>query len=125
VKKAIFDASYLIEYLEKADSNNFDWMDDATLYAPEILRYEYNNFFCRNIDEDKVQYLRDLIVSLDITYLSIAGKEESICSIAKKNKLSFYDASYLAMAVEKELPIATYDKEIIRVAENCGIEIIP
>jgi predicted nucleic acid-binding protein len=57
-------------------------------------------------------------------YVPIVGLEEEIRRLAISNKLTFYDASYLHIAMEKEVPIATYDKALIQVAKKKNIEVI-
>ncbi|NOY65323.1 MAG: type II toxin-antitoxin system VapC family toxin [Nitrospirae bacterium] len=46
-----------------------------------------------------------------------------ILELARKERLSSYDASYLALAMRHGLPLATKDKELRKSAKRCGVEI--
>ena len=41
-----------------------------------------------------------------------------------KHSLTFYDASYLELAVRHQLPIATFDKALVRAAKAEGIPLV-
>jgi predicted nucleic acid-binding protein len=123
--EAVIDASYLIEFIAFPTSERFLWLRKGGLFAPDVIRYEYNNFFCSNIDRlISVEHKCNLIYSLGIQYVTVAGLEEEIRRLAISNKLTFYDASYLHIAMEKGIPIATYDKALIRAAKKKNIELI-
>ena len=47
-----------------------------------------------------------------------------IFSLARKYQLSTYDASYLDLAIKRELPIATLDDRLIAVAKKINVTII-
>lgn len=44
-----------------------------------------------------------------------------ILALARKHQLSTYDASYLDLALRRQLPLATQDKALIRAAADCGV----
>jgi len=46
-----------------------------------------------------------------------------IFALARKHKLSSYDASYLDLAMRKGLPIATLDKKLLAAAQRSGVPI--
>jgi predicted nucleic acid-binding protein len=123
--EAVIDASYLIEFLAFPTAERFLWLRERGLFSPDIIRYEYNNFFCNNIDRlVNVEYKCNLIYSLGIEYIPIVGLEEEIRQLAISNKLTFYDASYLHIAIERGIPIATYDKALIQAAKKKNMEVI-
>ncbi len=47
----------------------------------------------------------------------------NIFILAREAQLSTYDASYLELAIRKDLPLATLDKALLRAAEKFNIEI--
>ena len=47
-----------------------------------------------------------------------------IFALARKHKLSSYDASYLDLAMRKGLPIATLDEKLIAAAKRCKVPIL-
>jgi len=48
-----------------------------------------------------------------------------ILSLARKNQLSTYDASYLDLAMKRDLPIATLDQRLIAAAKKNRVRIVP
>ena len=47
----------------------------------------------------------------------------NIFTLAREAQLSTYDASYLELAIRKNLPLATLDKALLRAAEKFNVEI--
>lgn len=45
------------------------------------------------------------------------GQDNVLMKLAIKHNLTIYDASYLALAMDRNLPLATYDKALRRAAE--------
>ncbi|MGQ3045861.1 MAG: type II toxin-antitoxin system VapC family toxin [Niveispirillum sp.] len=46
---------------------------------------------------------------------------QSVADLAAKHRLTVYDASYLALALDRGLPLATFDKEIIAAARSLSV----
>lgn len=44
--------------------------------------------------------------------------------LARRLRLTVYDASYLEMALRRGLPLATRDKELIAAAESAGVDVL-
>ncbi|MDR1890722.1 MAG: type II toxin-antitoxin system VapC family toxin [Puniceicoccales bacterium] len=122
----VLDASYLMEFLENPEWEIFQWIWENEPVAPCLLRYEYNNILlCKLKNSNKtINQFRNVIHNLSIRYIDIAGEEEGIMPLAINYRLSFYDASYLHIAMEKGIPIATYDKDLIRAAKEKNVEVI-
>jgi predicted nucleic acid-binding protein len=125
--RVVLDASYLIEFLENFETGKFRWILDCELVAPCLLRYEYNNVLMRKTKNNTeiIDKFRDAIYDLSIGYVDLAGMEEDTTSLAIRHGLLFYDASYLVVAKDKSLPIATYDAELMKAATAEGIKVIP
>ena len=49
---------------------------------------------------------------------------KDIFALARKHKLSSYDASYLDLAMRKGLPIATLDKNLLAAAKRSKVPIL-
>lgn len=49
---------------------------------------------------------------------------ETTFELAHENQLSSYDAAYLEIALRKQLPIASLDKQVIRTAKELGIAVL-
>ena len=50
--------------------------------------------------------------------------ENLTMSLARRHKLSFYDASYLELAQRQVLPLATLDSELVRAARAEKVELV-
>jgi predicted nucleic acid-binding protein len=48
----------------------------------------------------------------------------AILSVARRYKLSSYDASYLELAMRENLPLATLVEGLRRAAKQAGVEIV-
>ena len=46
---------------------------------------------------------------------------KEIVSLAREQELSTYDASYLDLAMRRDLPLATRDAALLKAARRCGI----
>jgi predicted nucleic acid-binding protein len=46
-----------------------------------------------------------------------------IFHLAMEHQLTTYDASYLSLAIRKDLPIATQDDALLNAAMKCGVPI--
>ena len=74
-------------------------------------------------DSDKqLSLLSMLIVKTDATTPAIAWN--AILVIARKHRLTIYDATYLELASRLKLPLASRDKLLISAAQQHGVEII-
>jgi predicted nucleic acid-binding protein len=85
--------------------------------------YEFGNIIWKNNvlqatsseqDSKKMaRVIRHTLTIMDI--LGIAGSEEEILDTAMKNKIAFYDASYVYYAKAKELRLITEDLRLIKI----------
>ena len=50
--------------------------------------------------------------------------DEKLLELALKHNLALYDASYLSLALSRNLPIATSDGKLGRAAERAGLDVI-
>lgn len=64
-------------------------------------------------------YLRALPISVDDE--TIAHTWDDVLSLARPHRLSAYDATYLELALRRNLPLATLDKELKKAAAAIGI----
>ena len=79
------------------------------------------------LTENEVMEFWSLVDSLPIvtdTILPERGRKE-IYYLARQHQLTVYDATYLDIAIRYSFPLATLDKELIRIANNIDIQTIP
>lgn len=103
---------------------------DTQAIAPAIWPLEIGNVLVvaerqkRLSEADSVHFMA-LINDLPIKVIQEHHERmtKEIIALARKHRLSTYDASYLDLAMRKGLPIATQDTTLKRVAAECCIEI--
>jgi predicted nucleic acid-binding protein len=64
---------------------------------------------------------RTLDLPIDIRQLSLASALGSISELARAHGLTVYDATYLHLALEEGLPLATLDDDLIAAARRVGL----
>ena len=85
-----------------------------------------------------IQVHRKRIVVADMTaFLSVIGEMAididapdklailRLPILARKHRLTSYDAAFLELAHGLHLPLATNDKELLRTSAECGVELLP
>jgi predicted nucleic acid-binding protein len=82
------------------------------------------------LDLAEVERARNLYESMMSNYIEVqtdspqAGFRE-IQEIARRHKLTAYDASYLFLALQHRLPLATLDAPLIAAAKQSGVAVLP
>lgn len=92
--------------------------DGHELLAPDLLSYEIGNVLRRahGTPETRLAALERAHSIVQLVRPSPAAREAAL-EEAVASKLSFYDASYVALAREGSWPLWTEDQEILR---KCG-----
>jgi predicted nucleic acid-binding protein len=67
-------------------------------------------------------FLRELPVTIDTETADRAWT--ATVELAERLRLSVYDATYLELAMRRELPLATLDKELIKAAKAVGMTVL-
>ena len=108
-----------------------DLLEKADAVVPEIWAYEIaNSIFVsysrrKRIDEKQIQTFIQLIESLPIRLEHFSWQENiGLEKLARKHELAAYDVSYLALAKQKGLPLATSDGPLAKAAQAEGVELI-
>lgn len=75
--------------------------------------------------EDGFQFL-SLLESLPIEVEPGAPSRmfREVYALAQKHQLSTYDASYLELALRRDILLATQDKALMRAAAECGVALL-
>jgi predicted nucleic acid-binding protein len=119
------DARASITLLQRLSSS------EATVLVPATWSLEIANVLVRSeakglTTESQSQAFLGLLVQLpivvdaDTVTQCLAG----ILDVARRYQLSSYDASYLELALRKQVPLATFDRELIRAARQAGVELL-
>jgi predicted nucleic acid-binding protein len=111
-------------------SRVLDSMADAEALVPSVWGLEVANVLARAEtkglatearSETFVDMLKRMDIRMDGTGLTQALSE--ILQLARRHKLSSYDASYLELAMRENLPLATLDDSLRRAAKRVGVEL--
>ncbi len=106
----------------------FDMLGAGSAVVPAIWWYEVRNILLVNerrgrIDPaDVARFLRGLeAFTIDVEF---PHDESQLLALARKHRLSFYDAAYLALAINQHLPLSTLDRDLESAARIEGITLL-
>ncbi|OYQ32829.1 hypothetical protein CHU95_18975 [Niveispirillum lacus] len=99
-----------------------------TALVPSIWWYEMRNIFisnerCRRISSEHTVRALTLLSGLPIKVSAIPDSD-NIMALARKNRLTIYDAAYLELAQREIIPLATLDDALISAAASEGVVLI-
>ncbi len=105
-----------------------DSLTDNVALAPNIWPLEVDNVLLvaerrkRISQEDSMRFL-ELLNSLfiNVEILSEQRMFEAILNLARKQRISSHDASYLDLAMQTGLKLATLDQSLRKAADRCGV----
>jgi len=60
-------------------------------------------------------------LSIQVEHESPERMFKEVVSLAREQEISTYDASYLDLAMRRDLPLATRDSALVKAAHRCGI----
>ena len=126
--KNIVDASFILDFLLPDEQSVYviktlEEYKEGTMsfIAPIILPFEVINGLkyaveSKRIKESIALELLEIFLKLDIGLLQINLKKTLLISL--KKELSIYDASYLYLAENLNLPLLTLDKKLRKLASR-------
>jgi len=115
--KYLFDSSAIFRAIKE---NKIEFLNGN--YTLELARYELGNIIWKDtVLRAKLSKHESQMIAKTIKHtltvmevLQIAGREEEIIDTAAEHKITFYDASYVYFAKEKEIPLITEDLRLIK-----------
>jgi predicted nucleic acid-binding protein len=127
MKKYVVDASVILKWVvgheresdhEKAMAILETWTEgDIELSAPILWQYEVGNFLGRSLQDEAIDKM-NLLLNLNIRNVALTNDIVNRCfSWMSQKKITFYDASYLAVAFEVQGTLITADEKF---AEEMG-----
>jgi predicted nucleic acid-binding protein len=97
--------------------------------APALLIYEVRNLLVSAIRTQRID--RDAAIKgiaeirmLPISYVEPA-LDQAVIELAATHRLSGYDATFLVLARDQKLPLATFDRKLRSAAGLEAIEVLP
>ena len=102
--------------------------DDVSAVVPAIWPFEVTNVLAKaearaQLSEAQSESFLELLAELDIDVDSGSPDKAptSILQLARRYRLSSYDASYLETAMRLSLPLATLDADLQKAAKKAGV----
>jgi len=106
-------------------------LNDYLVVVPNLWHLEVANVLVRGelkkwITKEQRSTFIDLLnkISIKIDEKTAVFAVNKIMEIALTNSLSSYDAAYLELAHRLDIPLATLDKKMQKVATNMNIELL-
>jgi predicted nucleic acid-binding protein len=103
-------------------------LEHDSAYAPLIWWFEIRNVIIlgertrRATHEQTAEFLAFLL-QLPISLDSLPD-DDRVMTLARRHKLTFYDAAYLELAQREGIPLATLDKELADAARAEGVSLV-
>ena len=97
-------------------------------FAPALWWFEVRNGLVVNerrgrlTEQKSVEFLNDLL-QLDIA-IDRSPDEVSIMALARRHRLSVYDAAYLELALRERVPLATLDAALADAGRREGVPVL-
>ena len=131
----VLDTSVAMSWCFEDEANSYadtvlDSLIDITALAPSIWPLGVGNVLLlarwrkRISQSDSMRFL-ELLNSLpiEVEILSEQRMFEAVLNLARKQKLSSYDATYLDLAMQTGFKLATLDQSLRKAAGRCGVAI--
>ncbi|MBW2000641.1 MAG: type II toxin-antitoxin system VapC family toxin [Deltaproteobacteria bacterium] len=131
----VVDNSVVMSWCFKDESNSYsdavlDSLKECTAFVPTIWPLEVVNVLLVAERRRRLSRADSIRFITLLTQLPIVLEEEQppimmkeLLALARENRLSSYDASYLDLAMRKGLPIATLDRKIRAAAARTKVAI--
>ncbi|MBS0275318.1 MAG: type II toxin-antitoxin system VapC family toxin [Proteobacteria bacterium] len=117
----VVDTSALaaIVFAEPRARDAEDLLQESKLFAPSLIRFEMAHICVKKMRErpkDSDLILSQFALSQRIPIQIVQVDYTEVVLLARKFKLSAYDASYLWLAREMNIPLITLDKDLRKAA---------
>jgi len=98
--------------------------------APSLWRYETCNALVtglrrKRLKEADIARLLELLDGLPITVDIDPPDSKRLATLAAAYDLTVYDTAYLALALDRSLPLATLDDSLAKAARKAGLTVLP
>jgi predicted nucleic acid-binding protein len=108
-----------------------DAMKSADAKVPSVWGLEVANVISRAeaqelVTEARSEAFLEMLsgIALEVDHASTDCALSSTLNLARRYKLSAYDASYLELALRQGIPLATLDSALRRAAKKAGVKIL-
>lgn len=129
MKSFVLDASLALEWFSAGAApealSKRSLLDDHVVLVPALWRFEVMNAVTTWLRRGDISSATCAMILNDIMQLPFStvdeGDPELIVSLAIKQGLSAYDATYLHIAMVTGDPLATLDRALITAAQDVGV----
>jgi len=94
-------------------------------YAPRLWAYEIRNCVLIGLRRQRITKTdaQDFLAAIDALNVRLLDplSHDTVFTLAERHNLTFYDASYLDLAMRRNLPLATLDTAMRRAANQSGV----
>lgn len=103
-------------------------VEKITVYVPSLWVYELTNVLfvaekkgrIKKVDTISfLNFIKFLPINIENSSYDIVTKDA--LAISREHNITIYDASYIELAIRKNLPIASFDKELVNISKKIGI----
>ncbi len=121
----VLDTSFVVKFVKQEVPIIF-FEEDKKFITTDLFDYEFANVMWKTakyqgLSTSDVRAFFTLVESLEIERYKTDAMQ--LFSYATKTGLTAYDASYLLLAKKYNCEIATFDKELLAVAEKEGVKV--
>ena len=102
----------------------------ANAIVPSIWPLEVANVISRGeargelLSEDSDEFIRQLpLLRIEVDHASSALALTDILILARHHAITSYDASYLELALRRNIPLSTLDQKLRKAAKKSGVKI--
>ncbi len=136
IQEFVVDNSVVMSWCFQDETSKYsdavlDYLAGANAYVPAIWPLEVGNVLLVAERKNRLSQADSSRFIALLLELPIIVEQESpermlgeILALARKYKLSSYDATYLDLAMRKGLPLATQDKSLVAAAKKCRVPIL-
>jgi predicted nucleic acid-binding protein len=100
----------------------------AVAWVPGIWRIEVLNGLGKGVARGRLDREKAFLLWQEMRALPVRIVEtlanETLLELALEHNLAVYDATYLSLALARNLPVATADGKLQQAAQNCGLGVM-
>jgi predicted nucleic acid-binding protein len=132
----VLDASAALTWCFRDENAAFgerllDMVSEAGAAVPALWHTEVSNVWLSSLKrgrlaEDELPFLADMFdrLPLHTDATPYERVRRDVLQLAREQRLSVYDATYLDLAMRRRLPLATLDLDLQRAARATGVSLI-
>lgn len=126
--EVVIDASLIVKWFVEEEGSDKSLKlrekyieGEIRILAPELIIFEVLNalYYKKLFSEDELKEISEALEAYSFTLYPLKGEyANTAVEVAFKNNITIYDASYIALAIIKNIYMYTADKKLIRKLKN-------